>query len=252
MVNKDDRLERLSGAAPKSSQRRVDRLDWPLIAESLDAHGYAITPPILAARDCLELIRLYPQRDRFRKKVDMTRLRFGVGEYKYFADPLPPLVQELRRSLYPHLLPLANRWRHALDPSSKPLPPELDDYLRYCAEHGQIKPTPLMLRYEHSGYNCMHQDIYGALVFPLQVTIALGRHDADYSGGEFLLLEDRPRAQARCTAITLERGQAIIFPSSFRPLQGQRGYYRARMRHGVSTVRSGLRYTLGIIFHNAS
>jgi uncharacterized protein len=201
---------------------------------------------------CAELIALYPQRERFRKKVDMARLRFGVGEYKYFADPMPPVVEELRALCYEHLAPIANRWRRALDPSATALPSNLAGYLRYCAEHGQTKPTPLMLRYEAGGYNCMHQDIYGEVIFPLQLTIALSRRDADYSGGEFLLLEDRPRAQARCSAITLEQSEAVIFPCSFRPIQGARGFYRARMRHGVSPLRDGIRYTLGIIFHNAA
>ncbi len=232
--------------------QRIERLDWGRIEQSLDERGYASTPPILSARQCAELIDLYSQRERFRKKVDMGRLRFGVGEYKYFADPLPPIVQELRAMCYARLVPIANRWRRALDPAAAPLPSDLPGYLRYCADRGQTKPTPLMLRYEAGGYNCMHQDLYGEAVFPLQMTVALCRRDTDYSGGEFLLLEDRPRAQARCSAITLERGEAVIFPCNFRPIQGARGYYRARMRHGVSPLRSGLRYTLGIIFHNAA
>ncbi len=232
--------------------RRIERLVWRRIEQSLEGNGYATTPAILSARQCAELIGLYPQRERFRKKIDMARLRFGVGEYKYFADPLPPLVEELRAVCYERLAPIADRWRRALDPSAAALPPDLKRYLRYCAQRGQTKPTPLMLRYEAGGYNCMHQDIYGEVVFPLQITVALSRREADYGGGEFLLLEDRPRAQARCSAITLERGEAVIFPSSFRPIHGTRGYYRARMRHGVSPLRHGIRYTLGIIFHNAA
>jgi uncharacterized protein len=231
--------------------RRIEGLDWERIERAIDGDGYATTRPLLTARHCAELIGLYPQRERFRKKVDMGRLRFGVGEYKYFADPLPPIVKELRIAFYRRLAPIANRWFRELDPSAELLPAELAGYLRDCAERGQNKPTPLMLRYEAGGYNCMHQDIYGAVVFPLQITVALSRREADYSGGEFLLLEDRPRAQARCSAITLERGEAVIFPCSLRPIKGQRGYYRARMRHGVSPLRRGLRYTLGIIFHNA-
>ncbi len=232
--------------------RRIERLDWERIEQSLDEQGYATTPALLTAQQCESLIALYPDRERFRKKVDMTRLRFGVGEYKYFADPLPPIVAELRAAFYPRLAPIANRWSSALVVSAPPLPSDLAGYLRYCADRGQIKPTPLMLRYEAGGYNCMHQDIYGEVVFPLQITVALSRREADYSGGEFLLLEDRPRAQARCSALTLERGEAVIFPSSFRPIRGLRGHYRARMRHGVSPLHRGLRYTLGIIFHNAA
>jgi hypothetical protein len=233
-------------------RQRIDLLDWRCIEQSLENDGYATTPAILGARQCGELIALYPQRDRFRKKIDMTRLRFGVGEYKYFADPLPPMVEELRAVCYQRLAPIADRWRRALDPSAAALPPDLTRYLSYCAERGQTRPTPLMLRYEAGGYNCMHQDIYGEVVFPLQITVALSRRDIDYGGGEFLLLEDRPRAQARCSAITLERGEAVIFPSSSRPIQGIRGYHRARMRHGVSPLRYGIRYTLGVIFHNAA
>jgi len=234
------------------ARRRIERLDWEHIEQSLDEKGYATTPALLTAQQCASLIALYPDRERFRKKVDMTRLRFGVGEYKYFADPLPPIVAELRAAFYPRLAPIANRWSSALVESAPPLPSDLTGYLHYCADRGQIKPTPLMLRYEAGGYNCMHQDIYGEVVFPLQITVALSRREADYSGGEFLLLEDRPRAQARCSALTLERGEAVIFPSSFRPIRGLRGYYRARMRHGVSPLHRGLRYTLGIIFHNAA
>ncbi|HEV3112622.1 MAG TPA: 2OG-Fe(II) oxygenase [Candidatus Binataceae bacterium] len=233
-------------------RRRIERLDWEQVEQSLDEHGYATTPAILGARQCAEMVGLYPQRERFRKKIDMARLRFGVGEYKYFADPLPPVVEELRAVCYERLAPVADRWRRVLDPSAAALPSDLTRYLRDCADRGQTKPTPLMLRYETGGYNCMHQDIYGEVVFPLQITVALSRREADYSGGEFLLLEDRPRAQARCSAITLERGEAVIFPSSFWPVHGTRGYYRARMRHGVSPLRHGMRYTLGIIFHNAA
>jgi hypothetical protein len=238
--------------APIDLRRRIEELDWERIEQALEGDGYATTPPILTARQCASLISLYPNRDRFRKKVDMTRLRFGVGVYKYFAAPLPALVEDLRTACYPRLAVIANRWRHALDPSSESLPTELAEFLRYCASRGQSKPTPLMLRYEAGGYNCMHQDLYGEVVFPLQITVALSRREIDYSGGEFLLLEDRPRAQARCSAINLELGEGVIFPSNFRPIRGVRGYYRARMRHGVSTLRDGVRYTLGIIFHDAA
>src|SRR5271166_5900246 len=186
------------------ARRRIERLDWERIEQSLDEKGYATTPALLTAQQCASLIALYPDRERFRKKVDMTRLRFGVGEYKYFAEPLPPIVLELRTAFYPRLAPIATRWSSALVESTPPLPSDLTGYLRYCADRGQIKPTPLMLRYEAGGYNCMHQDLYGEVVFPLQITVALSRREADYSGGEFLLLEDRPRAQARCSALTLE------------------------------------------------
>ena len=158
--------------------RRLQRLDWERIEQALDQDGYATTPPILTAQQCASLVKLYPDRDQFRKKVDMGRLRFGVGEYKYFAGPMPPLVEDLRAACYPRLAPIANRWRDALDSSAQPLPADLGGFLRYCAGRGQSKPTPLMLRYEAGGYNCMHQDIYGEVVFPLQITVALSRRES--------------------------------------------------------------------------
>ena len=231
---------------------RIAGLDWVRIERELDDTGYSTTEPILTSAQCLSLTGLYGDEARFRKRVDMARLRFGLGEYKYFAAPLPPIVEELRVASYERLAPLANRWRRALDPAAKPLAGDLAGFLRHCKNRGQTKPTPLMLRYEAGGYNCLHQDRYGEVVFPIQITVALSRRNVDYGGGEFLLLENRPKAQSRCSAVVLEQGQAIIFASSIRPVRGARGYYRVNVRHGISTLHFGLRYSLGIIFHDAT
>ncbi len=200
---------------------------------------------------------LYPQNERFRSRIDMSRFRFGVGEYKYFAAPLPPVVQSLREELYARLAPTANRWTDRLRRKSEvrsqksEFPPSLDDFLAHCHEAGQKRPTPLLLSYTAGGYNCLHQDIYGNLAFPLQVVFALNRAGEDYQGGEFLLVEQRPRAQSRGHALRIEQGAAIVFATRERPVAGSRGDYRVSMRHGVSTVTSGSRMTLGLIFHDA-
>jgi uncharacterized protein len=180
----------------------------------------------------------------------MQRLRFGVGEYKYFARPLPPLVAALRAAVYSRLAPIANRWSSAMG-GGEPYPAELARFLEICRSVGQTKPTPLLLRYEAGGYNCLHQDLYGEAAFPIQLTCLLSRRGTDFSGGEFLLIENRPRAQSRGEAITLEQGEAILFATNERPVAGSRGYYRVMMRHGVSRVRRGRRLTLGVIFHDA-
>jgi hypothetical protein len=233
-----------------SIHERVARLDWAALEESLDDRGYATTPPLLTAAECAELIRLYDDAPRFRSRIDMARFRFGEGEYKYFAHPLPAVVTALRSALYPRLVPTANRWMDALGLPER-FPSGLDAFLSRCAARGQRRPTPLLLRYTADGYNCLHQDLYGAVAFPLQLTIALGRRDVDYRGGEFLLVEQRPRAQSRGVAITLERGAAVIFATRYRPVHGTRGWYRATMRHGVSRITAGERVTLGVIFHDA-
>jgi len=180
----------------------------------------------------------------------MARLRFGMGEYKYFAAPLPALVAALRAHLYRHLAPIADRWMAAMGVVER-FPPELGAYLARCAAHGQTRPTPLLLRYTAGGYNCLHQDLYGALAFPLQLTCVLSRRGTDYAGGELLLVEQRPRAQSRAEVVVLERGEAVIFPNRHRPVAGARGTYRATVRHGVSRVTAGERLSLGIIFHDA-
>jgi len=229
---------------------RLLALDWRAIEASLWESGYARTGPLLAPAECAELIALYADDSRFRSRVDMARYRFGVGEYKYFAHPLPPLVQALREGAYPPLAAIANRWEAALGSTTRH-PPDLASLLARCRRRGQDKPTPLLLRYEAGGYNCLHQDLYGEVVFPLQLTGFLSRRGADYTGGDFLLVEQRPRAQSRGEAIATEQGEIVIFTTRWRPVQGARGYHRAAMRHGVSRILTGSRYTLGVIFHDA-
>jgi hypothetical protein len=229
---------------------RLERLDWPAIEQGLWECGYAKTPPILTPDECAGLVGLYPEDSRFRSRIDMAQYQFGIGEYKYFADPLPPLVRALRTHAYPPLAAIANRWMKALSIPAR-FPSDLPGLLARCREHGQTRPTPLLLYYEMGGYNCLHQDLYGEVVFPLQLACFLSRPGVDYTGGEFLLVEQRPRAQSRGEAITPAQGEIIIFTTRYRPVIGKRGYYRVQMRHGVSRLTSGTRYTLGVIFHNA-
>ena len=226
-------------------------MDWARIERDLDAQGYATTGSVLRAAECAELIALYPDRDRFRSRVAMERHNYGVGEYKYFARPMPPIVEELRVAMYRQLSPTANRWAERMR-SRDSYPSTLAEFLRVCAAHGQTKPTPLILRYEERGYNCLHQDLYGEVAFPLQFTCALSRRGRDFEGGELLLVEQRPRAQSRGEAIALDAGEGIIFANRYRPAAGTRGYHRVNMRHGVSTIKSGIRYAMGVIFHDAA
>jgi len=228
---------------------RVGAVDWSRVDASLDANGFAPLPPLLTASDCSALANLYADDSRFRSRIDMQRFRFGVGEYKYFAAPLPDIVQTLRASLYPPLAATANRWARALGTST--FPASLDAFLTICHKAGQRRPTPLLLSYAAGGYNCLHQDIYGDVAFPLQVVVVLSRRGVDYTGGEFLLVEQRPRAQSRGHAIAIEQGAAVVFATRERPAAGTRGAYRVVMRHGVSTIASGTRMSLGIIFHDA-
>ena len=229
---------------------RLSQLDWPAMEASLWTQGYAVTPPLLTPQECATLVGLYARTARFRKRVNMAQHRFGLGEYQYFADPLPRLVTRLRTQAYPPLARIANRWMAALK-QPEPFPPTLARFLGRCREHGQVKPTPLLLYYEQGGYNCLHQDLYGPIAFPLQMTVCLSRPQTDYTGGEFLLVEQRPRAQSRGIALTPQQGQGMIFATRYRPARGTRGYYRLTVRHGLSTVTSGQRYALGIIFHDA-
>jgi hypothetical protein len=234
-----------------SIAERLARLDWAAIGASLDACGYARTPVLLTAAECADLRALYAEDGRFRSRVDMARYRFGVGEYKYFANPLPAAVRELREHAYPPLAVVANRWEAALKTRVRH-PADLAGLAALCARRGQRKPTPLLLRYDAGGYNCLHQDIYGDVVFPIQLTVLLSEPGKDFEGGEFLLVEQRPRAQSQGSVVHLEQGEAVIFTTRYRPAAGARGYYRTNMRHGVSRILSGERYTLGIIFHNAA
>src|SRR5437867_3382033 len=207
---------------------RLAALDWPAIEQSLWELGYAKTPPVLTPAECTELIALYADDRRFRSRVEMARFRFGVGDYQYFGAPLPPLVQALRVHAYPPLAEIANRWEVALGAATRH-PSTLAALEALCREHGQTKPTPLLLHYEAGGYNCLHQDLYGDVVFPLQLTCFLSRPGVDYTGGEFLLVEARPRAQSRGEAVATEQGEIVIFTTRYRPARGTRGYYRAEI-----------------------
>ena len=229
---------------------RLAALDWPALERSLSDVGYAKTPPLLSADECEALIALYGDDARFRSRIDMARYRFGEGDYKYLARPLPPLVESLRTEAYPRLAGIANVWEEALGSRTR-FPPDLEGLLAVCRRHGQTKPTPLLLHYEAGGYNCLHQDLYGEVAFPLQLTAFLSRRGVDYEGGDFLLVEQRPRAQSRGEAIHTEQGEVVIFPTRHRPVRGARGWFRTTMRHGVSRITHGRRYTLGVIFHDA-
>jgi hypothetical protein len=229
---------------------RVRGIDWGAVERSLWEWGYAKTAPVLTAGECAELVGMYEDEGRFRSRVDMARYRFGIGDYKYFAEPLPPLVEALRAQAYPPLAAIANQFEAALDTATLH-PPTLDALRAVCHRRGQTRPTPLLLHYEAGGYNCLHQDLYGDVVFPLQLTCFLSRRGVDYEGGDFLLVEQRPRAQSRGEAIATEQGEILVFPTRYRPVQGARGWYRAAVRHGVSRVLRGTRYTLGVIFHDA-
>jgi hypothetical protein len=234
-----------------SIQERIDALDWSSAEESLSMRGYAVTLPILKPDECAGIVSLYSDNSRFRSQVVMERHRFGVGDYKYFANPLPALVASLRTSAYPHLAKVANAWAAAFGESKPPHPPEHAAFLKQCHKAGQTRPTPLVLHYEAGGYNCLHQDLYGEIAFPLQMVFLLGQCGRDWDGGEFVLVEQQPRAQSKAEVIAADQGQAIIFTTRYRPVKGSRGYYRVNLRHGVSRVHRGTRYTLGIIFHDA-
>ena len=230
--------------------RRCAGLPWEAMAAFLDARGYATTGPFLDAAECVALVELYGDEPRFRSRVDMARFRFGEGEYKYFAAPLPEPVATMRQALYPPLAPVANRWAERLGVRER-FPADLDGLARLCARHGQTRPTPLLLRYGKGGYNCLHQDLYGKVAFPLQLTVLLSEPERDFTGGEFVLVEQRPRAQSAAHVVPLARGEAVFFTTRYRPARGARGWYRVNLRHGVSEIRSGERYTLGVIFHDA-
>jgi hypothetical protein len=232
-------------------EARVDALDWGRVESDLDARGFAMLGRMLDAQECAELIALYPDRERFRSRIVMERLRYGVGEYKYFARPMPELVERLRVALYARLVATANRWSERLRIKDG-YPPTLEEFLEHCRARGQTKPTPLILRYESGGYNCLHQDLYGEVAFPLQFTCVLSQSGRDFEGGELLLVEQRPRAQSRGDAIALDQGEAIIFANRYRPALGTRGFHRVTLRHGVSTVTTGVRYAMGVIFHDAA
>ena len=236
---------------PHPIEERVASLDWSRIGEELDRGGFGLTGPLLTVAECRALAEGYDQEGLYRSRVVMQRHGFGLGEYKYFGYPLPPLVAALRNAAYPQLAVLANAWMAALGENRR-FPAQLDDFLATCHAAGQTRPTPLVLRYGPGDYNCLHQDLYGDLAFPLQLAVLLDQPGADFEGGEFVLTEQRPRMQSRAEVVPLRRGEAVVFAVNQRPVQGTRGVYRVKLRHGVSRLRSGRRHTLGIIFHDAS
>lgn len=233
-----------------SLPERIDALDWATLHAELWQHGAAMTTPVLSAEECHALRAMYTDTDRFRSRVDMARHNYGVGEYQYLRYPLPELVQNLRETLYHRLAPLATEWERALG-NQRIYPDSLSAFIDECRAVGQTRPTPLLLEYREGGYNCLHQDLYGDVWFPLQVTGFLSAAGEDFEGGEFLLVEQRPRAQSIGRAFQPPQGALIIIATRYRPVRGSRGYYRATLRHGVSPVRRGHRGTLGIIFHDA-
>lgn len=238
------------GGMQNQLEARIAALDWSSIQQQLDEFGYAKLPAILYQSECVDMIATYEEPQRFRNSIDMARYRFGQGEYKYYASPLPSLLQQLREGFYPELARAANRWLVQLGGEAS-YPASLTEFLDQCRKEDQTRPTPLILKYETGGYNCLHQDLYGDVFFPFQVVFALNQRGEDYTGGEFLLVEQRPRAQSRGHVITLEQGEGLIFPTRHRPVAGTRGYYKTTLRHGVSTITSGTRFSLGIIFHDA-
>jgi uncharacterized protein len=242
-----------SFAQAKSSSigARVAALNWTAINSDLDDYGCAATEPLLTPEECAVLAESYDSDQLFRTRIIMARHGFGRGEYKYFAYPLPQIVAGLRESLYPALAQVANRWNKTLGIEAT-YPSTHAAYLRRCHADGQSKPTPLLLRYGPGDFNCLHQDIYGENVFPLQVAFLLSEPERDFTGGEFLLTEQRPRMQSRAEVVPLRQGEGVIFPVHHRPVSGTRGIYRVNMRHGVSRLRSGRRHTLGVIFHDAA
>ena len=239
----------MSGRTPTLTER-VDQRDWPQIADRLDMAGIANLGPLLTSDECDALTELYDRDELFRSTIDMARHRFGQGQYRYFAYPLPLALAELRAAFWPHLLPIARQWAARLGRPA-PWPEEFDDWMDVCRAGGQVRPTPLILRYGAGDWNALHRDLYGDLVFPLQVVIGLDEPDADYTGGEFVVVEQRPHAQSRARTQTIRKGHGIVITTRDRPIESTRGWAAAPMRHGVSTVHSGARHTIGLLLHDA-
>ena len=236
----------------KNSQTITKKpVNWDGVRSNLDQRGFVVVPGVFTKEMCGEIAAYYGDDRRFRSRIEMSRYSFGQGEYKYFNYPLPPIVQQLRVSIYSELAPLANRWAEQLDQSRGRYPEALPEFIERCHRSGQKRPTPLLLKYGAGDFNCLHRDLYGEIHFPFQLTIFLSQQDRDFTGGEFVLAEQHPRRQSRVEVLAPDQGDAVIFTVYDRPICGTRGYYRAHLRHGVSTVHSGERYTLGIIFHDA-
>jgi hypothetical protein len=231
--------------------KRVEAIDWPAVASDLDAQGWAVIPNLLQVSECNAIASLYSEEEGFRSRVVMARHGFGRGEYRYFSYPLPSLIEGFRTRLYPHLAPIANRWQMRMGREAR-FPEQHEDFLARCHAAGQTRPTPLLLKYGPDDYNCLHQDLYGEHVFPLQATVLLSQPGVDFQGGEFVITEQRPRMQTRAAVVPLHKGDAVILAVNSRPVTGVRGDYQVKLRHGVSRLRSGHRHTLGVIFHDAT
>jgi hypothetical protein len=231
-------------------RERIEQLDWNDISIQLNDKGYALVKKVLTDDECNGLVLNYDNKDLYRKTIVMERYHFGLGEYKYFNYPLPEIIAQLRLSVYPKLAPVANKWMEVLN-IDKRFPGSLSELLEQCHMNNQVRPTPLILRYEKGGYNTLHQDLYGDVYFPMQSVLFLSEPGTDYQGGEFVLIEQRPRAQSRAIVLTPHKGDMLLFTTNFRPVKGSNGYYRVNMKHGVSEVTGGIRYTSGIIFHDA-
>jgi len=238
-------------SAALSAEARVAAYDWQALAGELDSYGCAVLPKLLSPEDCRAIAALYPDESHFRSRVVMARHGFGKGEYRYFKYPLPDLIGGLRTALYPHLAGLANAWNSRMGLAER-YPDDHAAFLKRCHDAGQTRPTPLLLQYVPGDFNCLHQDLYGDLAFPIQVAILLSEPVTDFTGGEFVLTEQRPRMQSRAEVVPLRQGDAVAFAVHNRPVQGTKGNYRVNLRHGVSRVRSGMRHTVGIIFHDAT
>jgi uncharacterized protein len=237
-------------ASTQTISERVGALDWRRIEEDLDLYGCAVVPQLMTSMECDALAALYSRNDIYRSRVVMERHGFGRGEYKYFGYPLPDKVSELREAIYPHLVPVANRWNEVMRIDVR-YPAQHAEFIQRCHDAGQVRPTPLILQYGPGDYNCLHQDLYGEHVFPMQTVILLSEPGRDFAGGEFVITEQRPRMQSRVEVVPLAKGDAVVFAVNSRPVQGTRGPYRVNLRHGVSRLRSGHRHTLGVIFHDA-
>jgi uncharacterized protein len=242
---------RSNSATAQPAVARAEALDWQLIGKDLDEQGSAMLCSVLSAKECRALASLYPDDGLFRSRVVMARHGFGRGEYKYFSYPLPDVIQGLRTALYRRLAPIANQWNLSMGIDVR-YPEEHSDFVQRCHDAGQLRPTPLLLQYGAGDYNCLHQDLYGEHVFPIQVAFLLSEPGGDFTGGEFVLTEQRPRMQSRPEVVPLRQGDGVAFAVHHRPVQGTRGTYRVNLRHGVSRLRSGQRHTLGLIFHDAN
>lgn len=231
-------------------KQRIDKLNWADITADMDARGYAVIKNVLNADECSNLIAQYPVDELYRKTVVMERHNYGRGEYKYFKYPLPAIIQQLRESIYPHLAPIANNWMELLNKPTR-FAGTLDELLQHCHEQEQLRPTPLILQYATGGYNAMHQDLYGEVFFPIQSVFILDEPGVDYQGGEFVLLEQKPREQSRAIVLKPAEGDMVLFTTSYRPAKGAKGYHKVNMKHGISEITDGHRRSMGIIFHDA-